>query len=160
MLQTARNKMATLLRPINEGRYKAEATIAFSQFITECWEPAVVPHLKASSVRYYGLQIRCHLLPKFGAWKIKDITKAEVQRFLADKRKQGFSGSSVHGMRTALGKVLQAAVDWNYLEHNSARGIRLGDRVLHAFPELLRRFGGVRRGIIGQTGKGCRQSHE
>lgn len=124
----ARNKMATLLRPINEGRYKAEATITFSQFITECWEPAVVPHLKASSVRYYGLQIRCHLLPKFGEWKIKDITKAEVQRFLAEKRKQGFSGSSVHGMRTALGKVLQAAVDWNYLEHNSARGIRLGDR--------------------------------
>ena len=123
-----RNKMATLLRPINEGRYKPEATITFSQFITECWEPAVVPHLKASSVRYYGLQIRCHLLPKFGAWKIKDITKAEVQRFLADKRKQGFSGSSVHGIRTALGKVLQAAVDWNYLEHNSARGIRLGDR--------------------------------
>jgi hypothetical protein len=123
-----RNKMATLLRPINEGKYKPEATITFNQFITECWEPAVVPHLKASSVRYHGLEVRCHLLPKFGAWKIKDITKAEVQRFLADKRKQGFSGSSVHGIRTALGKVLQAAVDWNYLEHNSARGIRLGDR--------------------------------
>ena len=79
-------------------------------------------------VRYYGLQIRCHLLPTFGAWRIKDITKAEVQRFLTEKRRQGFSGSSVHGMRTALGKVLQAAVDWNYLEQNSARGIRLGDR--------------------------------
>ena len=87
-----------------------------------------MPHLKASSIRYYGSQIRCHLLPRFGQWRIKDITKVEVQRFLADKRKQGFSGSSVHGMRTALGKVLQAAVDWNYLEHNSARGIRLGDR--------------------------------
>lgn len=70
----------------------------------------------------------CHLLPRFGVWKIKDITRAEVQRFLAEKRKQGLSGSSVHGMRTALGKVLQAVVDWNYLEHNSARGIRLGDR--------------------------------
>ena len=124
----ARNKMAMLLRPINEGRYRPEATITFSQFIADCWEPAVVPHLKASSVRYYGLQIRCHLLPKFSGWKIRDITKAEVQRFLGDKRRQGFSGSSVHGMRTALGKVLQAAVDWNYLEHNAARGIRLGDR--------------------------------
>ena len=74
------------------------------------------------------MQIRCHLLPTFGSWPIKDITKAEVQRFLGQKRKQGFSGSSVHGMRTALAKVLQAAVDWNYLEQNSARGIRLGDR--------------------------------
>jgi len=86
----------------------------------------------------------------------QDITKAEVQRFLASKRKQGFSGSSVHGMRTALGKVLQAAVDWNYLEQNSARGIRLGDRapskerayllpeqlspLLNSLPELCRRL--------------------
>ena len=124
----ARNKMSVLLRPINEGKYRPEATVTFGQFIKECWEPAAVPNLKSSSVRYYGLQIRCHLLPTFGAWRIKDITKAEVQRFLADKRRQGFSGSSVHGMRTALGKVLQAAVDWNYLEQNTAPGIRLGDR--------------------------------
>jgi len=124
----ARNRLAVLLRPINEGKYRPEATITFGQFVKECWEPAVVPHLKPSSVRYYGLQIRCHLLPTFGSWPIKDITKAEVQRFLGQKRRQDFSGSSVHGMRTALAKVLQAAVDWNYLEQNSARGIRLGDR--------------------------------
>jgi len=74
------------------------------------------------------LQIRCHLQPEFGEVKLRDITRPEIQRHLADKRKAGFSGSSVHGMRTALGKVLQAAVDWNYIEHNPARGIRLGDR--------------------------------
>ena len=138
----ARNQMAVLLRPINEGRYRPEATITFGQFVKECWETAVVPHLKPSSVRYYGLQIRCHLLPTFGTSRIKDITKAEVQRFLGGKRKQGFSGSSVHGMRTALGKVLQAAVDWNYLEQNPARGIRLGDRAplqerVYLMPEQL-----------------------
>jgi integrase len=124
----ARNKLAILLRPINEGQYRPEATITFGQFFKECWEPAVVPHLKPTSVRYYGKQIERHLLPTFREWRIKDITKAEVQRFLGQKRKQGLSGSSVHGIRTALGKVLQAAVDWDYLKENSARGIRLGDR--------------------------------
>jgi hypothetical protein len=63
----ARNKLAVLLRPINEGKYRPEATITFGQFVKECWELAVVPHSKASSVRYYGLQIRCHLLPTFGS---------------------------------------------------------------------------------------------
>jgi len=57
----ARNKMSVLLRPINEGKYRPEATVTFGQFIKECWEPAAVPNLKSSSVRYYGLQIRCHL---------------------------------------------------------------------------------------------------
>ena len=87
-----------------------------------------MPHLKPTSVCYYGKQIQRHLLPTFGEWRLKDITKEEVQRFLGQKRKQGLSGSSVHGIRTALGKVLQAAVDWDYLQENSARGIRLGDR--------------------------------
>jgi integrase len=31
-------------------------------------------------------------------------------------------------MRTAISKVLQSAVDWNLLEQNPARGIRVGDR--------------------------------
>ena len=39
----ARNKMAVLLRPINEGKYRPEATITFGQFLKECWEPAVSP---------------------------------------------------------------------------------------------------------------------
>jgi integrase len=124
----ARNRVGVLLRPINEGKYRPEATMTFGQFLKECWEPAVVPHLKPTSVRYYGKQIERHLLPAFNEWRISDITKAEVQRFLGQKRKQGLSGSSVHRMRTALGKVLQAAVDWENLEQNAARGIRLGDR--------------------------------
>jgi hypothetical protein len=47
----------------------------------------VVPHLKATSVRYYGKQIQRHLLPTFSGVRIKDITKAEVQRFLGQKCK-------------------------------------------------------------------------
>ncbi len=124
----AHNRVSVLFRPINEGKYRPEATMTFGQFLNECWEPAVVPHLEPPSVRYCGKQIQRHLLPTFGGVRVKDITKAEVQRFLGQKRKQGLSGSSVHGMRTALGKVLQTAVDWGYLDQNPARGICLGDR--------------------------------
>src|SRR5271156_6688337 len=72
----ARNKVGVLLRSINEGKYRPEATITFGQFLKECWEPAVVPHLKPTSVRYYGKQIERHLLPVFSEWRIRDITKA------------------------------------------------------------------------------------
>ena len=51
-----------------------------------------------------------------------------IQTFLAAKLTAGLSGSTIHGMRTALAKVLQAAVDWSYLELNPARGICIGDR--------------------------------
>jgi integrase len=100
----------------------------FDQFVREQWEPAIVPTLKASSARYYRIQIRCHLLPAFRAKRLCDITPFDVQRFLAEKRKNGLSGSSVHGLRTTMSKVLQAAVEWKLLEQNPARGLRIGDR--------------------------------
>lgn len=68
------------------------------------------------------------MVPKFGERRLCEITRADVQSFAAEKRQQGFSGSSIHGMRTTLSKVFQAAVDWGYLELNAARGIRIGNR--------------------------------
>ncbi|MBZ5703010.1 MAG: site-specific integrase [Acidobacteriia bacterium] len=84
--------------------------------------------ITSGSSRYYDVQLRCHILPAFGTRRLCDLTRVDVQCFLAEKRKLGFSGSSVHGMRTAISKVLQSAVDWNLLEQNAARGIRIGDR--------------------------------
>ena len=102
--------------------------MTLEQFVSELWKPGIVPTLKGGSSRYYDVQLRCHILPTLGSKRLCDITRVDVQCFLAEKRQQGFSGSSAHGMRTALSKVLQAAVDWNLLEQNPARGIRIGDR--------------------------------
>ena len=124
----ARKILDSQLRPINQGRQVPQSTITLERFVREQWEPAMLPTLKAGSARYYGTQIRCHLLPALGETRLCDITRVMVQTFLAEKRKGGLSGSSVHGMRTALSKLLQAAVDWNLLEQNPARGIRIGDR--------------------------------
>ena len=132
--RNARRILDTRLRPINEGRQLPQSTMLFTQFVREHWEPATLPTLKAGSARYYSLQLRRHLMPAFGPRRLCDITKLDVQRFFAMARLPksngglDLSGSSVHGMRTTLSKVLQAAVDWNLLEQNPARGLRLGDR--------------------------------
>lgn len=124
----AHNRLDALLSPINQGRRRPQSTMLFDRFVADQWEPAMADLLRPGSKRYYGVNIRVHLLPFFGSKRLCEIQRGEIQRFVADKRKQGYSGSSVHGMRTALSKVLQAAVDWGYLEQNPARGIRIGDR--------------------------------
>jgi integrase len=124
----AQNLLDSRLRPINQGRQTPQSTLNFSQFVKEKWEPAILPTFKAGSARYYSAQLRRHLLPAFGSKRLCDMTRVDVQRFFSEKRTHGLSGSSVHGMRTTLSKVLQAAVDWNLLEQDPARGIRLGDR--------------------------------
>ena len=124
----AQKILDTKLRPLNQGRQLPQFTISLEQFVREQWEPATLPTMKVGTARYYGKQLRYHILPALGKTRLCDFTRVRIQSFLAEKRSSGLSGSSVHGMRTALSKVLQAAVDWDYLELNPARGIRIGDR--------------------------------
>jgi integrase len=124
----ALNLLEAKLEPINQGRYVPQSVLTLSEFIQQVWEHAIVPLLKPTSARYYGIQLRCHITPHLGNRRLCDLTRGEVQAFLATKRAQGLSGSSVHGVRTALSKLLQSAVEWNYLTANPARGLVVGDR--------------------------------
>jgi integrase len=120
--------VAAKLRTINAGSHRPQSTMQFKRFVEDVWKPAVLSLLRPGSRRYYGIQIETHLLPAFGPKTLCEIDRGQVQCFVAEKRKQGYAGSSVHGMKTALGKILQSAVDWGYLERNAARGIHVGDR--------------------------------
>lgn len=116
------------LRTINAGSYRPQSTMQFRRFVEDIWKPSVLSLLKPGSRRYYGVQIEAHVLPAFGTKKLCEIDRAQVQCFVAEKRKHGYAGSSVHGMKTALGKILQSAVDWGYLGQNAAPGIQIGER--------------------------------
>lgn len=84
--------------------------------------------LKTGSSQYYGFHLDHHLLPAFGSKRLCEITCADVQCFVAEKRNRGYSGSYIHGIRTTLGKALQSAVEWGYIEQNAARGVNIGSR--------------------------------
>jgi len=124
----ALNLLAAKLRPLNLGLHKPQSSLTLEEFIRQEWEVNMSPLLKPTSARYYGIQLRCHILPQLGSRRLCDFTRAETQAFLTAKRKQGLSGSTVHGIRAALSKVLQTAVDWGYLSSNPARGLIVGDR--------------------------------
>ncbi|MHB8524942.1 MAG: tyrosine-type recombinase/integrase [Candidatus Acidiferrales bacterium] len=53
------------------------------------------------------------------------------------KKQQGYSSSTLHGIRTTLSKVLGQAVTWRYLEENPARGLSIGERVPKKEPAFL-----------------------
>lgn len=124
----AQDLLCAKLRTINSGSHRPQSTMPFKKFVEEIWKPSVLDLQKPGSIRYYGILLRCHVVPTFGDRRLCEISRADIQSFAASKRQQGCSGSSIHGMRTTISKVLQAAVDWGYLEQNAARGIRIGDR--------------------------------
>jgi integrase len=83
---------------------------------------------RPGSVVAYGSYLRSHLIAAFGSKPLNEITRWDIQTFIADKLKQGHSGAHVHGMRTTMSKVLQSAVEWGLLTENPARGCRIANR--------------------------------
>lgn len=125
----ARSLLANCLRARNQNQRRPLTTIGFEQFVREKWEPLVLTTTKPSTARYYRFQLHRYLLPTFGPMRLRDLDRESLQAFVAGKKQQGYSSSTLHGLRTTLSKVLQQAMEWGYLEENAARGLRIGERV-------------------------------
>lgn len=115
------------LRPLNQGRHRPQSAMTLRQFVQQRWLPATSAQHRGSMQTYLS-KLRRHVLPALGEKRLLDLARWDVQRFLTEKLGHGYSGAHVHGMRTALSKVLQAAVEWGYLEDNPVRGCQVGNR--------------------------------
>jgi integrase len=125
----ARSLLATCLRSRNHNQKRPLTTMTFEQFVREKWEPLILTTIKPSTARYYRFHLHRYLLPTFGPLRLRDLDRESLQAFLSGKKRQGYSSSTLHGLRTTLGKILRQAVEWYYLEENAARGLLIGERV-------------------------------
>jgi len=150
----ARNLLANCLRSINQGQKRPLTTITFEQFAREKWEPLALPTIKPATARYYRFQLHRNLLPTLGRLRLQELDRETLQAFLVGKRQQGYSSSTLHGIRTTLSKTLGQAVTWGYLDENPARGLSIGERVPKKDPTFLEPCNTLR--LIGILSEPCR----
>ncbi|PYT22139.1 MAG: hypothetical protein DMG58_30735, partial [Acidobacteria bacterium] len=143
----ARRLLAAHLSPINQGQYHPEATMLFSKFVAECFEPGVLPTLKFATQEIYSFLLRKHLTPQFGDQRLCDISRVEIQQYLLEKLKQGFAWETTNHLRNLMSKVLGTAVTWNYLADNVVRGVKMPERSLKR-PHQFLNIDEVKRLII------------
>lgn len=124
------------------------------EFFRLHWSTAIEPLLRPSTARVYQIVVKHHILPVFGQKFLCDIRRIELQTFLLAKRTHGLSPSAVHGLKNALSKVLQAAVDWGYLAENPVKGLRVGNR--EPVRERFYLLPGQVRELLGALPKPCR----
>lgn len=124
----ARALLQKRVSEINQGRHRARPMMTLEKFARDQWQPSALLALKPSSANYYNFQLDKHILPQLGSHRMCDVSRPVIQQFLLDRKRKGYSSSTVHGIHTALAKVLQAAVEHGYLESNPARAIQIGER--------------------------------
>ncbi len=90
--------------------------------------PRMLPTLKASTQSSYRTNLNRYVLPWLGETRLRDLRKAEIQAWLSALSVSGLSRQTVKNIWSSLSSVLRTAVDWGYIEVNSAHGVRLPAR--------------------------------
>ena len=111
----------------------------FGVFVAQNFEPLVLPTLKPATREIYSLLLRKHILPRFRDSRLREISRADIQKFLLEKLKDGYAWETTDHFRGVLSRVLRTAVEWTYLSDNPVHGVKMPERSLkrpHRFLSL------------------------
>jgi integrase len=122
-----REAAAALARKIaaTSGRTApTRSRVTFRTIATE-WETTVLPMYKHSTQKHRRFMLKKHLLPRFGDKALCEITRQEVQVFVAHLIQQEYAPKSIDHVHDVLSAVLRTAVKWGHIAENPARGVDL-----------------------------------
>ena len=133
----AQTQLDQHLHMLNQGQQRPQATKHLQDFVDCEWASLVLSTLKLSTQRGYRMVLGKHVLPCFGQRRLCDITKMDIQQFVADKFRQGLAWQTVRNAWIVLSSVLDAAVDYSYLNSNPARGVKFPPQGRRKEPRIL-----------------------
>src|SRR5258707_12641504 len=125
------------LQMLNQGQQRPQTTKHLQDFVDCEWTTLVLSTLKLSTQRGYRMVLGKRVLPYFGQRRLCDITKLDIQQFVADKFRQGLAWQTVRNAWIVLSSVLDAAVDYSYLNWNPARGVKFPLQGRRKEPRIL-----------------------
>jgi integrase len=107
------------------GTTKAiRSRVGFRTLVAE-WEVSVLPMYKPSTQKHRRFMLKKHLLPEFGDKAVCDITRQEIQGYVARLMQAGYAPKSIDHIHDVLSAVLRTAVKWGHLLENPAGGVQL-----------------------------------
>jgi integrase len=89
------------------------------------WQVSVLPMYKHSTQKHRRFMLKKHLLPRFGDKPISDVTRQEIQAYVAHLTQAGYAPKSIDHVHDVLSAVLRTAVKWGHLQENPAAGVDL-----------------------------------
>jgi integrase len=116
----AEQALAGLLRERRQTlRPEVDPEVTFVEY-AQRWLKLLAPAVKPRTLKSYHDTLRLHLVPVFGATRLRQLHKSAVRSFLAEKLTSGLSRNSVRIMHATVRAMLNTAVDDGVLLANPA----------------------------------------
>lgn len=92
------------------------------------WEryfvPEILPSYKSSTRSMFTSLFNHHLGPDLGSRKLYEISQFDVQHYLNEKLREGYSSQTVIHLRNCLSRAFGTALTWKWLPENPAKGLQ------------------------------------
>lgn len=82
-------------------------------------------HLKPKTLVGYESNLRAHVLPRFGKYELRHVSRLDVEEWVAELRSKGLGQSGVRQARQILNSMMNLAVETGYLATNPVAGVRI-----------------------------------
>lgn len=93
------------------------------RLIAAQWQKTMVPMYKHSTKKNHVNILERHLLPRFGDLPLFEVTRQEVQEFVAYLHSKGYAPRTIDHIHDTLSAILRTAVRWGHLSSNPSREV-------------------------------------
>jgi integrase len=118
----AADKLTKAMANNDEPPVFVPSSVTVADFYAQ-YEDAAKHTMKRRSLETMRDIARLHILPAFGATKLKDLSRERVQRLYSDKLDAGLSAARVRRIHDVLSSALNTAVRWELLEQNVCKEV-------------------------------------
>ena len=120
----ASDMLSQRITAAGNGKAPTRSRVTFRTLAGE-WDASVLPMYKHSTQKHRRFMLKKHLLPQFGDMAVSDVTRQEIQAYVAHLTQAGYAPKSIDHVHDVLSAVLRTAVKWGHLQENPARGVDL-----------------------------------
>jgi integrase len=106
------------------GKAPTRSRVTFRTLAGE-WDVSVLPMYKHSTQKHRRFMLKKHLLPQFGDMAVSDVTRQEIQAYVAHLTQLKYAPKSIDHIHDVLSAILRTAVKWGHLQENPAHGVDL-----------------------------------
>ena len=111
-----RKKLTAIMNEVDEDDYIEETNMTVGEWM-DTWLKDFA-NVRYSTHCRYERDIRNHIKPAIGKYKLKDLTTLQIQKLYTKMKEQGLSPKTIYNVHGTLHEALKIAVNMDYIRKN------------------------------------------
>ena len=87
------------------------------------WERDVLPMYRHSTQKNHSHILHKHLLPRFGDNAICEVTRQDIQAYVAELCRKNYAPKTIDHIHDVLSAIMRTAMKWGHLKENPCRDV-------------------------------------